>query len=621
MQNKKSRFYYLLIISGLFFLLGMIPPSKIGIGIGMIFGIIWFLSIKKNNWQIKKNKFTISQIITFIIAEGLFFRFLYKNWMSAVSIQFLCDRLTINKNFFVLFMSLIITFGSSFVILMGIKTLTEKLINKEEKEVHNQLNWKLILYLLVIAVIGITLCSRTSPLYRFNDSFDSHIYFTIGRGMTEGKVLYRDLLDQKGPYIYFIHALASLIDNRTFFGIYLIQIVFFFITLIFGAKIIKIFIKEDRCIYFGMPIFIAIALSSFAYWYGNNSEEYCWPSLMFGIYVLVKSLNYDRLPTNKEYFWIGVTSGFVLWLKFTFLAFYIGWYCVPLILYIKNKEGRKFTESILSILGGVVVVSAPVIIYFFVNNALYDLWTSYFYNNLFVYKAVSLKEYRYGMIEQIFDSLWEQGNLNPKASFLLILSSIWLYFQVNKKTFFSLLIAFFALCAVVMGIGVTYLYYYSIFSVFMIFAVIPIYMIIDFMIGKKFIKEILILIGCIVLMFTQSRNTSFILRDKNSYPQIKFAETMAQSENPTLLNYNMLDAGFYTASGIVPNTKYFCRINMPIQEQFDVQNDIVDNGKVEFIVTKEFYEFPLYDLIEEGDHDNGEGNIHYYLYQLKKESF
>lgn len=617
MQNKKSGFCCLLIISGLFFLLGIIPPSKIGIGIGVILGIIWFFSIKKNSWQIKKIKFTISRIITFIIAEGLFFRFLYKNWISAISIQFLCDRLMINKNFFVLFMSVLITFGASFAVFSGIMKLSEKLINKESKNIHDRLNWKLILYLLVIAVVGITLCSRTSPLYRFNDSFDSHIYFTIGRGMSEGKILYRDLLDQKGPYIYFIHALASLIDNRTFFGIYLIQIIFFFTTLFFGAKIIKIFIKEDRCIYFGMPIFVAIVLSSFAYWYGNNSEEYCWPSLMFGIYVLVKSLNYDRLPTKKEYFWIGITSGFVLWLKFTFLAFYIGWYLVPLILYIKNKEGHQFVESILSIIGGVAVISIPVIMYFWINGALYDLWTSYFYNNLFVYKAVSLKEYKYGMIEQIFDSLWEQGNLNPQVSLLLICSFIWVYFQVNKKTFLSLAMAFFALGAVVMGIGVTYLYYYSIFSVFAIFSVIPIYRIINFMVGKNFIKETLIFIGCIILILIQSRNISFILRDKNSYPQIKFAKIMSQSEHPTLLNYNMLDAGFYTASGIVPDTKYFCRINMPIQEQFDVQNDIVDNGKVEFIVTKEFYEFPLYDLIAEGDHDNGEGNIHYYLYRLK----
>ena len=50
---------------------------------------------------------------------------------------------------------------------------------------------------LVAALICITIVSKCSPLYAFHDGNDVNWFLTMGRGMAQGKVPYKDLFEQK----------------------------------------------------------------------------------------------------------------------------------------------------------------------------------------------------------------------------------------------------------------------------------------------------------------------------------------------------------------------------------------------------------------------------------------
>ena len=63
-------------------------------------------------------------------------------------------------------------------------------------------------FCLVIAFAGLMICSRSSFLYPYNDWNDANSYFTMGKGMMNGLVIYRDLYDQKGPYLYLLYGIA-----------------------------------------------------------------------------------------------------------------------------------------------------------------------------------------------------------------------------------------------------------------------------------------------------------------------------------------------------------------------------------------------------------------------------
>ena len=97
-------------------------------------------------------------------------------------------------------------------------------------------------------------------------------------------------------------------------------------------------------------------------------------------------------------------------------------------------------------------------------------------------------------------------------------------------------------------------------------------------------------------------------KPKEAYPQVQFAEIIRQSEDPTLLNYGFLDGGFYMAADLLPSCKAFCKLNAPIPEMLQLQEDALQNGTCEFVVTnKPLADAPLYNLAAECDG--------YYLYK------
>ena len=72
---------------------------------------------------------------------------------------------------------------------------------------------QVLAYALLIAAAVLFFCSKSSFGYPINDWSDANIYFTIGKGMTRGQVVYRDLYDHKGPLLYALHALCALISQ------------------------------------------------------------------------------------------------------------------------------------------------------------------------------------------------------------------------------------------------------------------------------------------------------------------------------------------------------------------------------------------------------------------------
>ena len=101
-----------------------------------------------------------------------------------------------------------------------------------------------------------------------------------------------------------------------------------------------------------------------------------------------------------------------------------------------------------------------------------------------------------------------------------------------------------------------------------------------------------------------------------------------KKKNPTILNYGYLDMGFYTTTGIVPNTRYFEKLNFKYKkypENVDELNKYIDNKEVDFViyVTKGVEDFPktesigtTYKLVAH-ERQRFEGRMFdYYLYEL-----
>ena len=212
--------------------------------------------------------------------------------------------------------------------------------------------------------------------------------------------MYKDIFEQKGPLLYFIHTLAYLISHTTFIGVYFFELITCFLFLFISYKTLRLFI--DSNVIYSIPIIAEIIYSSRALSHGGSAEEFCLPCVALCNYFGIKALKNNENINWKNWLVVGVTSGAVLWIKFSILGFYIGFGIVFAILYIKKRQIKCLFQAFLSLVIGIVAVSLPILLYFIINNAVFDLFEVYFYDNLFIYTVNSTGNILYNFFDNLY---------------------------------------------------------------------------------------------------------------------------------------------------------------------------------------------------------------------------
>ena len=168
----------------------------------------------------------------------------------------------------------------------------KKLINNIFNKITNDKNKKYIIYLycLINAIIFLSICSKCSWFYKFNNWDDANSFFTMGKGMANGLVIYKDLFEQKGPLLYLIHAIAYMISNNTFIGVFIFEVISFSIFLYFIGKIVSLYCRKIHILWVA-PFISFITLSGYVFIAGDSAEEFCFPLLAITMYQM---LNYFK---------------------------------------------------------------------------------------------------------------------------------------------------------------------------------------------------------------------------------------------------------------------------------------------------------------------------------------
>lgn len=193
------------------------------------------------------------------------------------------------------------------------------------------------------AIVTITFVSTSSPLYPYNPWDDANCFFTLGRGIIHGYVPYRDLYEQKGPLLYFIYALAALISEESFIGSWIVECISASLFAIFSWKTAKLVVEPSKYAIAVMPLFLGITYTLYMFNFGGNAEEICFPLLTIALYFGLKSIiKGDGLPSNKEALLIGLFTGIVLWIKYTFLGFFAGFCLISSSLRSSAKASLSF---------------------------------------------------------------------------------------------------------------------------------------------------------------------------------------------------------------------------------------------------------------------------------------
>lgn len=439
-------------------------------------------------------------------------------------------------------------------------------------------------YCLVISFITIFICSKNSPLYPFNDWVDENAFFTVAKSWFNGLIPYRDLFEQKGPLLYLIFMIGYLISKHSFIGIFIIEVISMTICLYYVSKIINLYLKKEYA-YYILPLFSSIICSSIYFVQGGSTEEFCFPLMAITIYYF---LNYFKTKEikKKELFFNGFIAGLISMLKFNLLGLWFAFMlCIFIDLLLHKKIKEVFISCIYFLLGMIIPITL-FSLYFYLNNSLKVFIDTYFLFNIHSYvQTLSLSE----RIQKDFTLFFYQIRLNY-IIFNLIDVGL-LYFVFSRKLLkniwakISLVILFILSFFGIFWGGFAFQYYFLFMTFYLLLGLVAFFY--QVFQDKKFNYIILLFCLIISLLFLKtSPNLAYRHNKKEDIVQYKFASIINQKENATLLNYGFLDGGFYFASDIIPNTRYFELPNAVVPNMEETLESEISNKKFDYIVLR-----------------------------------
>lgn len=349
----------------------------------------------------------------------------------------------------------------------------KEILNKPVDEKYYKM--VIIGYCIVNAVLFLTICSKNSFLYVFNNWDDPHSFFTMGKGMANGYVIYKDLFEQKGPLLYAVHAIAYLISNCTLIGVFLFEILSFTVFLYFISKIMSLYVRKVHVLW-GLPLISYVILSSYVFIAGDSAEEFCMPLLAISLYELLnyyKNVYPNKMPT-KNIIINGIIAGCVLWIKYNLLGFWFGFagfLCIELLFHKKIKEA--FLTGIYFLLG-MLISSIPWLIYFGINGALYDMFEVYFLVNITSYSTQT------SIINRIITAIKDASMYAKNLKICSITTLVgYTYMMINKKSIPNIYGKITLTITILISIicvyyGANHTYYFLILMPFMVLGLIAI---------------------------------------------------------------------------------------------------------------------------------------------------
>ena len=239
---------------------------------------------------------------------------------------------------------------------------------------------------LIIAAAVLFFCSKSSPAYPINDWSDANIYFSAGKGMLAGRVMYRDLYDHKGPLIYALHALCALVCPADFTGVWVLEILFAAAFLLEGYRAVKA-MAGRRAALLSSPLTALCVYTSYCFQAGDSAEELALPMILLVQLHWLESLKSEKPVSFGRLLGDGFLFGCVFWMKFTLCGTQGMALLLGCLLAAQRNGAKGFFRSLGGLLLGFLLSALPWLIYFGLNGALADWLKTYLYDNLFLYSS------------------------------------------------------------------------------------------------------------------------------------------------------------------------------------------------------------------------------------------
>ena len=493
-------------------------------------------------------------------------------------------------------LGIILSFFTSYFLTGLTISFIESLVNKKKKnEMHTtanadkDMNKYDIIVCLIMAVAVITICNMCSFLYPTNPWVSPCCYHTVGKSLWSGMIPYRDLYEHKGPLVYALHSLATLISYRSFIGMYFLLIPFAFFFFYYSRRLLRLFTDQPLEPWF--PVLCTGVYTLNSYLTGDSVEEMFFPFMIYSIYVafryIIKNTPFSRTTCIS----LGLGIGVIFWTKFVLLPFIVVLFVFLSYMMSKRHHLDNYIFLLKHSLVGFIIVTLPIILFYSLTGALSSMLEVYFHDNLFLYLSAQSINIKYdetaSFLFIIFGNIHYSVLFNTPLYIALIIGMLTLW-KLDKYCF----TLFFSLVLTVLFLiflkPVVMPYYTLMLGFFAPVATLPFTNIsvklkpFDFIDEKNF-RFFLSFVG-VFLVLWGSENLKFMNLKKDEFMQFRFAKQIMQSQHPTLMNYHCQDQGVFAVTGILPVNRFYCdfNINPPGKEQD--QDIVVDQKLVDYLI-------------------------------------
>lgn len=261
---------------------------------------------------------------------------------------------------------------------------------------------KFIFEIVVIVVLFLSAINTFLPINpdRLIRDRDDGAFLYMGRQVLKGKVPYLELWDHKGPLIFYINAFGLFLAGGNEWGVWFIQIIWLFCSALLAYKVISELTGKIPALAGTYLLFVFIINPLYG---GNYVEEYallplflCW----FG---------FQKFLLKNEHKWlllVGFSTGMAILLRPNLISAQVGVSLVVLLYSLREKK----IKTLYAIIIGSLFVLVPVLLYFYLNAALNEMFSAYYlYNRSYVGGSFSLlrvMEYIYKGLESFHQFFW-----------------------------------------------------------------------------------------------------------------------------------------------------------------------------------------------------------------------
>ncbi len=184
---------------------------------------------------------------------------------------------------------------------------------------------------------------------------DQHIFTLIAQGVLDGKTIYTDLWDHKGPLLFLLYApFIWMTGGEQHLALFIAQCLSSFIVLLYSWKLARLYLSEKLALL--LVILIPASLGSYS---ANVTDLFISLQLLSLYYFIHKYKTGSRRPILLV---LGVCTTIALYSKFILCAFWIPFFFVELYQILKHKGKGVLVKELLKCTLGFALISTLVFV-------------------------------------------------------------------------------------------------------------------------------------------------------------------------------------------------------------------------------------------------------------------